>query len=353
LKGKLAIVLLTSLFLASCNRQAQESPVQFNAGDDPHPKLSEYHFFKGPMAELKPNDRVLPFELISPLFTDHAKKARFIWMPENVSGTYNDSTFFGLPHGTVLIKNFFFPDDFREPESERRIIETRLMVHEPGGWRGLPYIWNDGQTDAYLRLAGGEKEVQFIDSYGEEIQLRYLIPNANQCQSCHLKDGEMVPIGPQAQHLNKKFDYDDGTENQLERWYNAGLISNLPDFRSAPAITDYRDHSAPVNLRARAYLDINCGHCHNPAGPGKTSGLYLHYQQENPTALGVYKPPVAAGRGSGGKQFSIVPGDPENSILLYRMESTEPGVMMPELGRTIVDKEAVELIRTWIAEMEF
>jgi uncharacterized repeat protein (TIGR03806 family) len=352
LKGKLAIFLLSALFLASCSRQAQESTVQYTAGDNPHPKLSDYNFFKGPMDELNPNSRVLPFELISPLFTDYAEKARFIWMPENVSGMYNDSTFFDLPIGTILVKNFYFPDDFRIGESERRIIETRLMVHEPAGWRGLPYIWNDEQSEAYLRLAGGEKEVRFTDSYGEEIQLRYLIPNANQCQSCHLKNGEMVPIGPQAQHLNKTYMYNDGPENQLVRWYVAGFFSNRPDLETAPAIADYKDHSAPLNLRARAYLDINCAHCHNPAGPGKTSGLYLHYQQENPTALGVYKPPVAAGRGSGGKQFSIVPGNPGNSILLYRMESTEPGIMMPEIGRTIVDKEAVELIRAWIAEME-
>jgi len=78
------------------------------------------------MDELNPNTRVLPFELISPLFTDYAEKARFIWVPENVSGTYNDSTFFALPIGTILIKNFYFPDDFRKAEGERRIIETRL-----------------------------------------------------------------------------------------------------------------------------------------------------------------------------------------------------------------------------------
>ena len=35
--------------------------------------------------------------------------------------------------------------------------------------------------------------------------------------------------------------------------------------------------------------------------------------------------------------------------LLYRMASTEPGVAMPELGRTVPHAEGVQLIRDWIA----
>jgi hypothetical protein len=34
------------------------------------------------------------------------------------------------------------------------------------------------------------------------------------------------------------------------------------------------------------------------------------------------------------------------------MESTDPGVMMPELGRQLVDERGVALIRQWIAEMD-
>ena len=44
--------------------------------------------------------------------------------------------------------------------------------------------------------------------------------------------------------------------------------------------------------------------------------------------------------------------NPDGSILLYRVESTEPGVMMPELGRTLADPAAVELLRAWIAGMD-
>lgn len=64
------------------------------------------------------------------------------------------------------------------------------------------------------------------------------------------------------------------------------------------------------------------------------------------------KKPVAAGKGSGARLYDIVPGKPEESILLFRMESTNPGIMMPELGRSIIHQEGVALVSRWIQEME-
>jgi len=64
------------------------------------------------------------------------------------------------------------------------------------------------------------------------------------------------------------------------------------------------------------------------------------------------KMPIAAGRGSGGRLYDIVPGKPEGSVLLFRLESTEPGIMMPELPRRMLDAEGIQLIRQWIAGMQ-
>jgi hypothetical protein len=113
----------------------------------------------------------------------------------------------------------------------------------------------------------------------------------------------------------------------------------------------YDPADGALEARARAYLDVNCAHCHNPQGPAHTSGLDLSWSESDPAHWGVFKRPVAAGRGSAGFDFSIEPGHPERSILLYRMESTDPGVMMPELGRQLVDRRAVALMRDWIAGM--
>jgi len=106
-----------------------------------------------------------------------------------------------------------------------------------------------------------------------------------------------------------------------------------------------------LNLRARSYLDVNCGHCHQPGGSGDTSGLFLHFAETDDRILGLCKPPVAAGRGTGGHRFSIVPGQPEASILSYRVSSNEVGVLMPEVGRSLTHEAGVKLIDEWIRQM--
>jgi Planctomycete cytochrome C. len=111
---------------------------------------------------------------------------------------------------------------------------------------------------------------------------------------------------------------------------------------------DWSDETQNINDRVRSYLDVNCGHCHSPTGNANSTGLYLHLDETRDIHLGVYKKPVATGRGSGGLKYSIVPGKPEESILLHRMISLDPGVMMPESGRALSHKEAVEMVRDWI-----
>ena len=73
--------------------------------------------------------------------------------------------------------------------------------------------------------------------------------------------------------------------------------------------------------------------------------------QQNSTTYGIYKAPVAAGRGSGGLEYDIVPGQPDQSILVFRIASTDAGIMMPELGKRLVHEEGLKLIRDWIAAM--
>ena len=106
-----------------------------------------------------------------------------------------------------------------------------------------------------------------------------------------------------------------------------------------------------VEELALAYLNIHCGHCHNPEGAADTSGLLLDGSHSLAVNLGVCKPPVAAGGGAGNLQYSIVPGAPDQSILIYRMNSQAPDEMMPELGRSLVHYEGIALIRHWIADM--
>ena len=52
--------------------------------------------------------------------------------------------------------------------------------------------------------------------------------------------------------------------------------------------------------RARAYLDINCAHCHNPDGPGNTSGLNLSALQNDLVAMGEMQDSGGGGAGKRG-----------------------------------------------------
>jgi len=313
-------------------------------------KLSEYGFFVGDLKNLSPAEGVVEYELNSPLFSDYAYKKRFVSVPKGSQVTYHSDDVFDFPDGTVLIKNFYYPSDFRKPGNDIRIIETRLLIREGDSWKVLPYIWNDEQTEAFLEVAGKNLQVSWTQKDGSPREVLYSVPNMNQCSGCHLRGDKIMPIGPTARQLNGSIRGKD--ENQLVQWSSAGLLQGLPEMTEVPRLVAYDNDEEPVNLRARAWLEVNCAHCHRPDGPAKTSGLHLLASVTNGAALGIGKAPVAAGRGSGGLHFDIVPGDPEASILFYRIRSSDPGVMMPELGKKLVHEEGVELVRQWITQLK-
>ena len=315
--------------------------------------LSSYRFFRGDASTQEPNEGVLPYDLTSTLFSDYAVKHRFVWLPPGTTATYSTRDSFTFPVGTVIIKTFAYPADFRDPSLGERLVETRLLVRRATGWDPITYLWNDEQTVAKRRIIGARVPVTWIDLDGDEHSITFQVPNTNQCKECHEEhNGVVGPLGPKARYLNKDYDYGDGTANQLEHWGAVGYLQGAPDPEVAPRAPVFDDPSTgAVEARARAYLDINCGHCHNPTGLARTSGLYLNIDELNPARYGVCKPPVAAGHGSGDRKVDIVPGQPERSILTYRMESTEAGVAMPELGRMTVHSEALEVVNAWIEEL--
>jgi uncharacterized repeat protein (TIGR03806 family) len=321
------------------------------SGFEFHQHLSDYHFFEGDIADLQPAPGIVPYDLHTPLFSNYAEKARFIKLPAGEKAIYHDSMIFDMPLGTVLIKNFYYPHDFRKPELGRRIIETRLLVFLEDGWKAYAYIWNEKQTEATYEPAGDITEIEYTDPGGKKIRTSYVIPSQPQCKGCHTVNKSLSPIGIAARHLNGNFTYEGHTQNQLQYWQAHGMI-DLPA-TSIPANAVWNQvTSGTVEQRARAYLDINCGHCHHATGIANTSGLFLSIHETNPTRIGINKTPVAAGRGSGNLKYNIEPGSPHKSILVYRMTTTDPGIAMPEIGREQIHREGVELISQWIREMK-
>jgi uncharacterized repeat protein (TIGR03806 family) len=364
--------------LTACSHAPQS--VQFFAAGKPS-KLSDWQVVYAQRGSLALNAGVVPYDLNTPLFSDYAHKLRTIWMPPGMAAKYNADSSFDFPVGTIITKTFYYPRPVagRDAKSVARtydqsadfgpaaggerglnlanvhLIETRVLVRREGGWEAFPYVWNAAQTEAELARTGDALALELVADDGAREAFTYVVPNENQCAGCHvvdLKTKKIAPIGTKARHLNRDYAYVAANENQLAHLSKLGYLRDWSGAAATPKNADWRDAREPVDARARAYLDINCGHCHNPKGPANTTALDLTIFGATDRYLGLCKPPVAAGRGTGDHFFDIVPGKPEDSILPYRMLSNEPGVMMPEQGRTTTHREGVALIKDWIAALQ-
>ena len=320
----------------------------------PPAKLSGWGLFRGNGVTQQPLEGVIPYDVNTPLFSDYALKFRFVKLPEDKSAAYSADGVFKLPVGTVIAKTFAMPRDLRQPQAGQRLLETRILEHSPDGWLGWAYVWNDEQTEATLALAGGSIDVEWQHTDGKPRTNNYLVPNVNQCKGCHGSSAGMQPIGLSARQLNRDFGYLHGVENQLAYWTRTKSLAGTPaDVEErAPRLAVWDDSKSALDARARAWLEINCAHCHQPGGAAQNSGLDLRASQSEPVKIGIRKPPVAAGLGSGGLRYDILPGKPDQSILMFRLLSTHPDVMMPELGKRMVHEEGVELVRQWIEAMD-
>lgn len=345
---RFVLAALASALLAACGVGGPTGP---NAGalmaTEPAPKLSDYRLFKDAQGRT-PAEGVLAYDLVNALFSDYAAKHRYVYVPGGAKIDYRDQGALNFPVGSVLIKTFAFAPDMRKPAEGERLVETRLLIHKANGWVAYPYIWNAEGTEAVYSAVGGRKAIETITPDGRALKIDYQIPNRNQCKACHQWAKTMTPIGPKARNLNH---VGPAGANQIADWTNRGILAGAPPVDKTPAVPAAFDPSQPREPRARAWLDINCAHCHNAVGAASNSGLFLDWNEAEPVGWGVHKRPVAAGRGSGNLNFVIEPGHPEASILVHRLEATEPGVLMPELGRTVVDARGVELMRAWIGAM--
>ena len=320
------------LLLTACGGERQDGAPHLDVilAEKPAENLSDYGLFLDAGAR-KPAERVLAYDLINPLFSDHSDKHRYIYVPPGETARYHESDAFAFPVGSVIVKTFSYDDDF---------IETRLLVRKAEGWQAYPYVWNESDTEAVYTPIGASKVIETTAPTGAPITINYSVPNKNQCKTCHGLNGEVFPIGPKARNLG----------GQTTAWSEAGLLSGVQDDHFAVPKAD--DPGALLEKRARAYLEINCAHCHRAGGSASNSGLWLEWDEQSPRKIGIQKRPTAAGRASGELLSVIVPGAPERSIMVQRMASLEAGVAMPELGRSIVHEEGVSLIQAWIAEME-
>ena len=278
----------------------------------------------------------LRYEVTAPLWSDGAAKARWAWLPAGTEATVDGAGGFEFPVGTVLVKEF---------ETEGYRVETRFYVrHDDGAWGGYSYVWDPGQTDAYLAAP---------TEFGAAPQLEdpWPFPTRRDCGQCH-NGAAGVTLGLTVPMLDRTVRDEEGQElDQLTQWTERGWLAARPT-SPAPFPDPYAEGEAAgadVDARARAYLDTNCAPCHRPG-----SGVQVDLDLRATTPLAATRTcdvaPVGTDLGIADPR-RIAPGDPERSLLLARMGIRGEG-QMPPLASNKVDGPATELVRAWIASLE-
>jgi hypothetical protein len=123
--------------------------------------------------------------------------------------------------------------------------------------------------------------------------------------------------------------------------------------------------SSPQARASLGCLSTNCGSCHNRESSIASLGLLLKHSVavrrggslDPPASEGECTAALATTAGKRGhwvvpeaQEASriINPGHPESSALIRRVKSRRPSSQMPPLGTVLVDRQAVDLLTSWV-----
>ena len=315
----LFLTVMLAIFLNACDEDGL-SPIANST--EMSPTLSDYRIFQGEPAALVPSADYHLYELSTELFTDYAEKQRLIKIPGGSTITSNGDGLPDFPDGTILVKTFYYYNDKRDPAKGKKIIETRLEIKTGANWSVGTYYWNEAQSDAQLITTGINKTINWIDEEGNGQVISYHIPSNRECSTCHHAAGKIVPIGPKLRNLNITVERNRENINQLRYFYNVGLLGSGVNPESISKLPGWLDQSHSLDQRARAYLDVNCGHCHNSNGVASDTRLKLNFESSySDSRIGNHK-----------------------RSIISRMENGT----MPRLGTSMIHEEGLELIRSYI-----
>ena len=323
-----------------------------NGGAQPPATLSATGAFAN-LSTLDPTSGLIPYEVNSPLWSDGARKKRWIAIPsdgtrddESEQVTFDAELPWTFPAGTVAIKHFELPNNANDPSAVRRL-ETRFLVAmENGGFYGVSYRWRANGEEADLLPDGASDTISITQSDGSISSQTWDYPSRQDCRSCH-NLGSGVFLGVNTWQLNGNIAYPGANtlQNQLSAWSEESLFTtSLEEATNYPAGVALDEATASLEQRMRSYLASNCSNCHNPA-----SGLNTSFDLRFSTALNdtnlIYGD-LLYDLGIAGAHV-ITPRSPETSILHERMDTV--GVhRMPPIGRNLIHTEAVTTLNQWI-----
>lgn len=288
------------------------------------PKLTDYNIFQGNQSDLVPTSEFKLYQISTQLFSDYSEKQRLIKVPTGYALTATNDGLPNFPDGTMLVKTFYYFNDKRDSTKGKKIIETRLLIKSNSRWNAGTYIWNNEQTEAYLLTSGLNKTVNWINENGIGKVISYHIPNNRECATCHNSSSTVIPLGPKIRNLNIDVVRNNTTVNQLNYFQSIGILNSmLPS--SFSYLPDSHNASLPISDRARAYLDVNCAHCHSNKGVASDKGLHL--------------------------DFELLLNETKITNKKNQIKTMMALGYMPRLGTTTVDEEGLSLIKAYIESL--
>ena len=291
---------------------------------------------------------LIPFQVNVAQFSNGARAERAIALPNDMTVAMSDTGSLGFKDDAVLIKTLSMPTTSSVGDAWQRI-ETQMLHRRDGEWEAYTYRWNDEGTDATLVEKSGEQTALQIRDPGNPRgvrQLTWKFSARAECMMCHSRAAAYV-LGATGPQLQREVDVNGKTVAQLEHFRTLGIFDELSEdpFKNIPALVDPHDPRHDLDARARSYLHGACLHCHQQDGGGNARFRVQFTHEIEDLRLVNEDATHGTFDVRGGKLF--VPGDPDASILVYRL-ATLGGARMPRLGSTEIDTRAVRLIRDWI-----
>jgi uncharacterized repeat protein (TIGR03806 family) len=311
-------------------------------------KLSDTGLFAD-LATLTPAAGVERYEVNLPFWSDHATKRRWFAISNLTDrfGWRRDGPW-DTPVGAVWIKHFDLDLD-RSNTNTRRRIETRLLVRTTNGAYGVSYRWNAAGTEAYLTPDMGDVLDLPVTNSGVPAMQRWRIPSRAECLACHRPDAGFV-LGFDTRQLNRHGAIGGVSGNQIALLDAGGWFANAPDYaRPLPRYLRPNETNYAIEARARSYLAVNCGYCHQGPGavPGSAWDGRAHVLLEQAGMVRV--PPL---HNAGNTNYLLLaPGDPAHSVIHRRMAAASDFSRMPPIASSIVDEEGIQLIANWIGQL--
>ena len=292
--------------------------------------------------ELAPG--IISYGINAEPWADHASAERVVAIP-NQQSIKTEGPAWTFPTDAVLAKTLSLEMTQGDPAS-RRLIETQILHFDGTEWMPYTYQWNEEQTDAKLVDATGTErtfEIEDAGVAGGRRQQTWRFAGRAECQRCHNR-WSGPPLAFNAPQLNRDRDLAGNSISQLDSFAQMGLLEPRIPAENRPRLANPYDETADLDGRARAYLQVNCAHCHRLHAGGAVLS-HMHYDLELSKTNMVGVRPTQGVFGIHAAHV-ISPGDPFRSVLLYRMSKLGSG-RMPYLGSTEVDRVGIDLIRTW------